>query len=851
MSNILKDPRASEYFTEDGLVMVTGISKYKWVEMFIKEPIDNSLDTLKNTSNKEIKIVYRNNLWGVCDSGNGIPEQDLDSIYDFSYYVSSKRHYRHVSRGALGNAIKCLIGVSYLRNLNLFFVLNKKKITYTPKKVLIDSKLINGAFKKSIEDTYFENGVYIDGLELDIDTIKKSINRYIQVNPGVAFYLNDEKLSEKIVSLPIKELNFLHWYDFESFKNLLVITHNNYSEKTVKHFCLENFTGMRGNLANLGFSFKKLSEFFDKEDEIRNLYNILKHDVIKKEPRPAILDKYYSVGENNCRKLCGVNNKFIKYKKIIGKYKQNEANIPFIIEGYVCNSENSELNSELIININNSITYSDSDFVFEYSFIRFCGKTDFFGSLNTLLEKAGFFKIKGYTLFLHLISPLVKYRDHAKSTISVEKFKIELVNLVENLVKDFLKKEQKEKREQKNSSCKRVNKTQLMRDHLLEAVDYCTDDKKVPTKARQVFYALRKIINNLYGITLNGESGQGILTQVVLTDFYKKYPWLEDLVFLERRGYYIDPVGWKEIPLGTQEINEFLDGMPKECSANIIGGEYRPAEISFDIPYELEISQVLFIEKQGFNEIFKRSKIMEELRLGIISGQGYGTRALKRLIQIFINRGIVCYSLHDCDLSGYCIGNKLSKGSQTFEDELDIIDIGLNYQDLVELGKDKIIDAEEYYSKKSYINVLKELSEDERNFFFVKETGTQFKYRRVEINALTTPELIEFIKKKIKPKPITPSLEQVEKLLDFDMFELIKRKAIGKVLERYSNNYFKELENVEIDFDDCNKMVKDAYRKVLSCSNTNGEKWDSVLKELLKDYINKKADKLLTLITPP
>ena len=54
MSNILKDPRASEYFTEDGLVMVTGISKYKWVEMFIKEPIDNSLDTLKNTSNKDI-----------------------------------------------------------------------------------------------------------------------------------------------------------------------------------------------------------------------------------------------------------------------------------------------------------------------------------------------------------------------------------------------------------------------------------------------------------------------------------------------------------------------------------------------------------------------------------------------------------------------------------------------------------------------------------------------------------------------------------------------------------------------------------------------------------------------------
>jgi DNA topoisomerase VI subunit B len=127
MSNILKDPRASEYFTEDGLVMVTGISKYKWVEMFIKEPIDNSLDTLKNTSNKEIKIVYRNNLWGVCDSGNGIPEQDLDSIYDFAYYVSSKRHYRHVSRGALGNAIKCLIGVSYLRNLNLSFVLNKKR----------------------------------------------------------------------------------------------------------------------------------------------------------------------------------------------------------------------------------------------------------------------------------------------------------------------------------------------------------------------------------------------------------------------------------------------------------------------------------------------------------------------------------------------------------------------------------------------------------------------------------------------------------------------------------------------------------------------------------------------------
>jgi DNA topoisomerase VI subunit A len=133
-----------------------------------------------------------------------------------------------------------------------------------------------------------------------------------------------------------------------------------------------------------------------------------------------------------------------------------------------------------------------------------------------------------------------------------------------------------------------------------------------------------------------------------------------------------------------------------KCRVDFEDGGYTPSSQTIEFPYELAVSSVLFIEKQGFTEVFKKSGILDELNLGLISSQGFGTRAIKKMLQDFLSRGINVYALHDCDLAGQLIGERLSGGSNTFKEKLDINLIGLTFADAKVL--DKLQDAEEYES---------------------------------------------------------------------------------------------------------------------------------------------------------
>jgi len=65
------------------------------------------------------------------------------------------------------------------------------------------------------------------------------------------------------------------------------------------------------------------------------------------------------------------------------------------------------------------------------------------------------------------------------------------------------------------------------------------------------------------------------------------------------------------------------------------------------------------------------------------------------------------------------------------------------------------------------------------------------KYRRVELNSLTVPELIKFVRSKIKPMPIKPTAEELKKV---DKEEIVKKA----LFEAYGKIY---IDNVSIDMD--------------------------------------------------
>src|SRR5262249_43221641 len=76
---------------------------------------DNSLDNVEATTNPQgdpvaprVKIVVKEDSWSVRDNGSGIPPETVRGSLDYSVRVSNKAYYVSPTRGALGNALKCL-----------------------------------------------------------------------------------------------------------------------------------------------------------------------------------------------------------------------------------------------------------------------------------------------------------------------------------------------------------------------------------------------------------------------------------------------------------------------------------------------------------------------------------------------------------------------------------------------------------------------------------------------------------------------------------------------------------------------------------------------------------------------
>ena len=836
--DILKESRGAEYFTN--LHALIGLSADRWQEVITKELLDNALDAVDQLNTKEISIICDDTTFAVCDNGGGIPEEALDNIYDFNLYVSSKRHVRTVSRGAQGNALKTIIALCFKQNLPLYFVTNGKKITYTPDAVKIGLGHLDGAFPKTVEATDQPNGVYI---EAKISLLWTYLWPYWHVNADVHFSVNGQRYMHYTEARKFSGVHSIHWYDLQAFNALIKRTAINFPEKTTKQF-IAIFSGTQRIMASFELPGKLLQDFYTDDPAIERLFDEMR--IITARFRPQILEKH-AMGKVTATKMGG--DRFVGYRRTIGSYELRGAEIPYLIEAVLTKTddegddEHPERNTVTTC-INNSMNYADMPFCFKYRNAELAGQILNVSSLSDLLHQSGFMSGTGHNLFIHLVTPHLEFFDKAKSVINSDMFQDALLSTIDPLVAPIVKAVRKAQRECKANNKpeptrpedKPPSKKSLMFKYFMEGARLATGDWEYTTTARQVFYAIRKLVINDYGIALDGKTDFSILTQVVITEMFEQNPELEDLIYFERRGFYLDQESGEEIPMNTQRVNAFAGTLNQrsKCHVDLDAGSYTSSRQRIEYPYELAVSQVLFIEKQGFTEVFKRSGILDELNLGLISSQGFGTRAIKKMIQDFIGRGITVYALTDCDLAGQLIAERLAGGSNTFKEKLDINLIGLTYADAKELGK--LQDAEEYESNKSYVHVLARMDQDEKDFFLKeKHRGWQgekesFTYRRVELNALTMPEILDFIRSKIPKRQVRPTRGQIRQMVKVDADEL-KRDAVMQYLLSQVEDHMEMLSDVDVSID-ADKMA-DQIDHALD-NGRRGEKWQHVFRSIIE-----------------
>ena len=284
----------------------------------------------------------------------------------------------------------------------------------------------------------------------------------------------------------------------------------------------------------------------------------------------------------------------------------------------------------------------------------------------------------------------------------------------------------------------------------------------LPYTVRQLYYQVRPLIQEY----TNKELNYAYFTPPLVTDYEEIYGPLQGLIY-EPRGHLVEPHRDIEVPLGTVDVAGY--GIP-----------------------DWEYNKILYIEKEGFRQIFDAVKLGQRYDMALMTAKGFATRAAKQLLDRATTKDITVLAAHDADISGYEIARTLETETRTTRGMyIDVIDLGLTVKEALAMG----LEAESVVIQKepSY-ELLRRLTSEEKEFLL----GTRGYYKarqgkRVELNAMATDQLISWLEGRLKElglqTKVLPPDEVVEKELDNTIDSKLKddiqqmvKKAIEELL---------------------------------------------------------------------
>ena len=290
---------------------------------------------------------------------------------------------------------------------------------------------------------------------------------------------------------------------------------------------------------------------------------------------------------------------------------------------------------------------------------------------------------------------------------------------------------------------------QVMRKAYMKA----SDGGRLPAPARMIFYAARPLIQEITGEPLKGSK---YFTQTLLPDYIDNNMCHDWRVVWDARGHLVEPHTDYTVPLGTIEVATYLRDI----------GEPRWDDPSAKMPKintrgpAGRYGAILFVEKEGFSEIFEAVQLAERYDIGIMSTKGTSVTAARELIDNVCAEELPLFVLHDFDKSGLTILKTLRENTRryTFFNKVNVVDLGLRLDDIEEEG----LDPEEV----SHGNIRPDVvarnlresgaSEDEVEFLMTQ---------RVELNAFTADGLVTWVENKLDEhdvQKVVPNKELLE-----------------------------------------------------------------------------------------
>jgi hypothetical protein len=308
--------------------------------------------------------------------------------------------------------------------------------------------------------------------------------------------------------------------------------------------------------------------------------------------------------------------------------------------------------------------------------------------------------------------------------------------------------------------------------------------------ARQIMYAARKYIQDKTGKTLD----DNYFTQTLLPDYVQEEGVGWDIVY-DARGHFEEPHDGKKFGIGTVEVRDYLAKLKEE--PEITPAFIDQATVQFMGPAG-NFGAILFIEKEGFDPLMKMAEIANRFDIAIMSTKGMSVTAARALVdEMCSDHDIPLLLLHDFDKAGFSIAGTLQRDTRRYEfqNSIDVVELGLSLADVNAMG----LESEHQYHKKgnraAMENNLREngASADEIAFMFQDFNSTS-STRRVELNAMTSPQFIAFLERKLKENGVTKIVPDVKTLNE--AYEAFER---GRQLDEATEEILAEFEDDEDD----------------------------------------------------
>jgi hypothetical protein len=307
----------------------------------------------------------------------------------------------------------------------------------------------------------------------------------------------------------------------------------------------------------------------------------------------------------------------------------------------------------------------------------------------------------------------------------------------------------------------------LTEQYIPDAYMAASANNTLPANARQVMYAARKLV-------LNALEAEGIeaaiwtdktFTTQILPDFVRSHEVANDWdVVYDARGHLTEPHTRLRVPLGTRQVREYMANWTPAVPA--IGDPF-PAWTGLPTRGPAgRYAAVLYVEKEGFDEIIHASGILRRYDLALMSTKGTSVVAARALVEELSAGGVTVFALHDFDKTGFTICHTIGHDTDRhqFGSLPNVIDIGFRLEDVEQMG----LESEPVEYKKQTKNPAIRLKEcgatDEECAFLVREqVDGIWRGRRVELNAADSGQLIAHIERKLQEhgvrKVVPPAAE--------------------------------------------------------------------------------------------